>query len=467
MPKSFLQHIRQSFTESLSKLSQSVVARVSANKGHLLGGFLVGVLISLLVTAASLLGYLKPHENFVTDILQSAGKKKAENVALVFITEREYKAGFQGISPLSRKRLAEIVDVLTKLNARVIALDIDISDMTPDDQYLLSAFDRASSSGVSVVIIGSLKNEKINPVASERASSETLPYRDENLKFTKEGFILFDHFDPGDPWRDIGINTGVVFRLDQDGVFRKAEAFYVIDENKHGSDNSPFPLPSLPIAMAAAYLGIDEASMTLALSNPVGGVISLNTAKDRYKTIQLRIDKDGRITPNFIGNYQNFDHTVNLSGLLDDYGPGKTPGMTVFKGKIVLIGGVYDEKDFHMTPVGRMSGMEIMANITQSIISENLITHMNFYKAFIVEILLGAVVSFIFVLTTRFRATLICFMMVLPAVTVASVISFSSFYYWFDFIPTIAGVVLHGWFKKVEVHRSVEKYQRAMGGGVT
>ena len=455
MPKGFLKHTRQSITESLSKLRQSIVSRVIANKDHFFRGILVGILISILVTAASLLGYLKPHENFVSDLLQSAVRKKAENVALVFITEHEYKEGFQGISPLSRKRLADIVDVLTKLRARVIALDIDLSDSTTDDQYLLSAFDRASASGVSVVVIGSLKNDDSKTAASERAGSGTLPYRDENLMFTNEGHILFDHFDPGDTWRNIGRHSGVVFQLDRDGVFRKAEALYIIDKNKRGTGNSPFLIPSLPVAMAAAYLGVNEEYLTLALSNPVGGLITLNPANDRYHRVQLRIGADGRITPNFIGNYRSFEHTVNVAGLLDDYGPGKPTGMTVFRDKIVLIGGVYDDKDFYMTPLGRMSGMEIIANITQSIISETLISHMNFYKAFIVEILLGTIVSLIFVLTTRFKATIICFITVIPAVAVASVISFASLYYWYDFIPTIAGVVIHGWYKKVEVHRQV------------
>jgi CHASE2 domain-containing sensor protein len=455
MPKNFLQHIRQSFTGSLTKSCLSVVARVSANEGHLLRGIFVGALISILVTAASLLGYLKPHENFVTDFLQSAFTKKAENVALVFITEREYKETFQGISPLSRKRLAEVIDVLTKLRARVIALDIDLSDSTPADQCLKSAFERASSSGVAVVIIGSFKNDNNKPTANVRASSETLPYRDDNITLTGDGSIRFDVFDPGDLWRNIGLHSGVVFRLDRDGVFRKAEVLYVIGEDKRSSNISAFPIPSLPVAMAAAYLGVDEANLTMALSNPSGGVIALNPENARYHRIHLRIGTDSRIIPNFIGNYHNFDHTVNISGILNDYGPGKPPGITVFKDKIVLIGGVYDDKDFYMTPLGRMSGMEIIANVTQSIISDNLISHMNFYKAFILEILLGTIVSLIFVLTTRIRATIICFIAVIPTVALASVISFASLYYWYDFIPTIAGVVIHGWYKKVEVHRQV------------
>jgi CHASE2 domain-containing sensor protein len=447
MPRNLPLHIHQSIRKSLSKLYQAIVTRVSINRDHLLRGILVGVIISILVTSASLLGHLKPQENLITDFLQSAIEKKTENVALLFITDNEYKAGFQGTSPLSRKRLAEIVDVLIKLKSRVIALDIDLSDATSDDQYLVAAFNRAVSSGVSIVTIGNLKNDDIKSHAAEKISGETSPYEDENLRFTQDGSIQFDDFDPGDPWRDIALNAGIVFRLDRDGVFRRAEALYL-------ASSPAVPIPSLPVAMAAAYLGFNNERLSYALSNRTGGIIVLNPADGRHHGVIIRLAGDGRITPNFIGNYQNFDHSANIAGLLEDYSPGKPPGMTVYKDKIVLIGGVYDVKDFYMTPVGRMSGMEIIANITQNIVSENLITHVNFFKAFIMEILLGAIASFMFVLTTRVRATLICFLTIIPAVAAASIISFSSLYYWFDFVPTIAGVVIHGWAKKVDIHRA-------------
>lgn len=43
MPKKYLLHIEQSIIKSLSKLSQSIVTRISIHKGHLLRGSLVGV----------------------------------------------------------------------------------------------------------------------------------------------------------------------------------------------------------------------------------------------------------------------------------------------------------------------------------------------------------------------------------------------------------------------------------------
>jgi CHASE2 domain-containing sensor protein len=148
---------------------------------------------------------------------------------------------------------------------------------------------------------------------------------------------------------------------------------------------------------------------------------------------------------------------VNLTRLLEDYGPGKPGGLTVFRDKIVIVGGTYDKKDFFMTPVGRISGTEVLANITQSILSGNLITRANFAKAFAIQIILGAIVALLFILIPRFWATVICFVALVPMVATASILSFSSSYYWVSFIPTIAGVMFHGWVKRVEEYILTKK----------
>jgi CHASE2 domain-containing sensor protein len=118
--------------------------------------------------------------------------------------------------------------------------------------------------------------------------------------------------------------------------------------------------------------------------------------------------------------------------------------MTIFRDKIVIIGGTFDKKDFYLTPIGRMSGMEILANITQSIISGSLITPTSFWKAFAIQVVLGIAVALIFILFSRFWATVICLLALIPGVAVASILSFSPSHYWFDFVPTIGGVMLYG-----------------------
>jgi CHASE2 domain-containing sensor protein len=203
--------------------------------------------------------------------------------------------------------------------------------------------------------------------------------------------------------------------------------------------------------VAAAYQGISQEALTEALLNVRDNKIVLsNKRNDGRDDIDIHLIRGSRVIPNFIGNYEHFDREVNLKRLLEEYRSSKDESETIFKDKIVIIGGTFDKKDFYMTPVGRMSGMEILANITQSIINGSLITPTSFWKAFIMQVILGIAVAFIFILFSRFWATLICLLGLIPGVAVASILSFSSSHYWFDFVPTIAGVMLYGRIIKAE-----------------
>jgi len=433
-----------------------VLERISLYKRHFFRALLIGFAMSVVVTTLAWLGHFKPYENRLTDFLQSITRKKANDVVLLFITEKEYKQGFRGISPLSRSRLADMINMLVKLKAGVIALDIDMSDSTPEDYRLSEALSYASTADIPIVFIGNCK--EISEKAPFRIdSSDSLsPYPDENRHYAAGGFFLFEDVGPGMQWVGKVMYGGVVFRLDPDGVFRRAEAVYFIKGSDSKSEISHQPVPSFPVAVAAAYGGMSQGKLVEALSDFRHNNIILSQKGTQHQQ-SIHVGTGGRIIPNFIGDYRYFQREVNLTRLLEDYGPGKPGGLTIFRDKIVIVGGTYDRKDFFMTPVGRISGTEVLANITQSIISGNLIAHVNFGKAFALQIILGAIVALIFILASRFWATLICMVTLVPMVATASILSFSNSYYWVNFIPTIAAVILHGWIKKVEEYISVRK----------
>ena len=439
--------------------SKFVFERVSLHKRHFIRGILIGFVISVTVTIMAWLGQFRPYENLLTDFLHTVTYKKAKDVVLLFITEDEYRQGFHNTSPLSRSRLADTIEMLVKLKTKVIVLDLDISDQTSEDHKLSDVLARASAVGVPVIVPGNF-TEMENDEQSQSVDNHylELPYPDEKFHFTKDGFILFEDASPGKQWVGKVMYGGVDFRLDSDGIFRHAVSLYMIKDESY--NNSQRPVPSIPVVVAAAYWGITEKGLERGISNIHNGNITFSGKDIHYKhDIHIHTGRGGRITPNFIGNYKYFDHEVNLTRLFDDYGPGKAEGMTIFRDKVVIIGGTYDKNDFYVTPVGRMSGMEIIANITQSILNRNLITHTNFWKAFIIEVLLGTLVALAFILMSRFWATLICFITLMPVVTVASLWAFASTYYWFDFIPAIAGVLLHGWISKIEKDINTMKHK--------
>jgi len=437
--------------QAATSTTKLLVKKISAYRGHFLRAILLGFAISLIVTALARIGYFKPYQNPLTSLLHFITQRKAHQVALLFITEEEYKQGFRGISPLSRARLAELINLMVKLKPRVIALDIDLSDSSSEDRNLSDAIGRASAAGIPIVVIGNLVPIEDSPPSNRDSFFDLRPYKDERLDTAEDGSMLFEDMSPGARWVDKVIYGGTLFRLDTDRVFRMAEGFYTI-KNKGRKDKPPYlPVPSFPVAVAAAYRGLSQEALMEALLNVHDNKITLSSPREDHRNdIDIHLARGNRMIPNFIGNYEHFDREVSLKGLLEDYGSHPVERETIFKDKIVIVGGTFDKKDFYMTPVGRMAGMEILANITQSILSGSLITPASFWKAFVIQVILGIAVALIFILFSRFWATLICLLALVPGVAIASLWSFSSSHYWFDFVPTFGGVMLYGQIIKAE-----------------
>jgi len=439
------------FTKSVvTSAVKFIFQRVSAYRGYFLRAVLIGLAISITVTTLAWIGYFKAYQNPLTNLLHFITQKKAPDVVLLFITEEEYKKGFHGVSPLSRGRLAELVNLMVKLKAKVIALDIDLSDLTSQDHKLSDAFGHASAAGIPIALIGNLKPFEDKPHANDDPLLDLRPYTDERLHTTKDGFILFENMNPRPQWTGKVIYGGNFYTLDRDWVLRMAEGFYMIKNNDLKYKLPYLPMPSFPVAIVAGYQGMSQETLMEALLNIQDNKIILSSPRSNHGDIHIHLVKGGRVIPNFIGNYEYFNREINLQRLLEEYRSNEVEGETIFKDKIVIIGGTFDKTDFHMTPVGRMSGMEILANITQSIISGSLITPTSFWKAFVIQVILGIAVAFIFILFSRFWATLICLVALVPSVVIASLWSFSSSHYWFDFFPTIAGVMLYGRIIKAE-----------------
>jgi hypothetical protein len=96
------------FTKSVvTSAVKFIFQGVSAYRGYFLRAILIGLAISITVTTLARIGYFKSYQNPLSNLLHFVTQKKAPDVALLFITEEEYKKGFHGVSPLSRGRLAE------------------------------------------------------------------------------------------------------------------------------------------------------------------------------------------------------------------------------------------------------------------------------------------------------------------------------------------------------------------------
>jgi hypothetical protein len=85
---------------AVASTTKLLLQKVSAYRGHFLRAILIGLAISVIVTALARIGYFKPYQNPLTNLLHFITQEKAHQVVLLFITEEEYKRGFQGMSRL-------------------------------------------------------------------------------------------------------------------------------------------------------------------------------------------------------------------------------------------------------------------------------------------------------------------------------------------------------------------------------
>ncbi len=77
-----------------------IAEKISSNRAHWFRGFFIGFLISVVVSVLAYLGHFRAYENPVTSVLQKIESKKSNDIVLIFITEDEYKNGFNSTSPL-------------------------------------------------------------------------------------------------------------------------------------------------------------------------------------------------------------------------------------------------------------------------------------------------------------------------------------------------------------------------------
>lgn len=149
-------------------------------------------------------------------------------------------------------------------------------------------------------------------------------------------------------------------------------------------------------------------------------------------------------------------------------GDGWSDG-NLLKDKIVLIGGTYSaSRDFHVTPVGELSGVELIAYAIQSELDEEIRVPPDKIIVFVVEFLCGV----IFLLCRRFFTAIPWPSLEIAAIAISffllagagSLVVFESLGHWFNFVPTIFAVLLHQMYEQGEDLRKLKKQLNSGNG---
>jgi adenylate cyclase len=372
----------------------------------------VGIACSLLVTAASAMGYLEFLQVPSLDLMMSLqGQRFASAVVIVAIDDAAFES-LDRRQPLSREYLARLVRALQRSGAAVVGLDVALASSTTlaDDAALAQAILDFHQHGISRVVL------------AETAGPESGPLADPTfLRAVVRGSSMIP--------------------VDDDGVIRRA-AFAL--PRARGS-----AAPAFSLAIAARLSGMDQTALEMALSTP-DGKVSLPTWRSGQgwdlnggSPVTIRSGELWRI--NFAGPAQSF-LTIPSGALVALAEPGAAIAWNnPLRDRIVLVGGTFAEsREFFQTPRGLLPGVEVHANMVHTLVTRRFIQFSGWAVSVGLQIAICLLLGIALTVLRPLAGTLLSVMGALLVGLPASYLAFHKVGYWVDFLLPVLAICLLG-----------------------
>jgi CHASE2 domain-containing sensor protein len=239
----------------------------------------------------------------------------------------------------------------------------------------------------------------------------------------------------GGPIR-LGDDVGIaVLPLDPDGIVRRYRRYFDLGAERKSQ--------SFPRAVVRAYCKLASSECP-----------ALASESSEHRSNDLLL--------NFSGERFNFS-PVSARHILSVADEPAWRENGPIRNRIVLIGGVYRAgRDAQVTPVGRMSGVQLMAQAIESELSGGGVRAVNEILAIVLEVLSGAVVVWIGYRFELGTAVVLIFLAIPLLSLCSSFLAFSSFSRWFNFAPLVVSVLVH------ELYHHARRYRmliRSQEGG--
>jgi adenylate cyclase len=368
----------------------------------------VGLVVALLVSAASGLGYLEAVQRHAFDLLQLLqGSEPPLDVVVIAVDDLAF-AGLERRNPIPRSYLARVVRGLARSGVAVVGIDVTLTTPTTpaDDAALAEAIREFADNGLSrVVVLGPLGDDGGRLGAAALGASVVVASPDV----------------PSDP----------------DNVIRRVDP--VVSGPTGGS------APTLGLAVLARLAGLDGRGLAEAL--------------DARRPLPLpRLMPDRGLTPsgtppivahaglewpiNFVGKAGTF-LTIG-SDTLARIGDGEEPA-DALRGRIALLGGTFVEsRDYYMTPLGSMAGVEIHANVVHMLTTRRFIQPSSWLAGLAVNALVVLVAGVVLTALRPLPGTLVCVAGAVVLGVPAAVLAFERGGYWIDFVLPVLAASLTG-----------------------
>jgi adenylate cyclase len=358
-------------------------------RGRLLQLWAVGLLASLLVTAASALGYLESWQVRALDLLQVLqGRRAPSDVVLVVVDS----AAFDGLGrrqPIPREYLARVVRGLARSGASVVGLDISFASPTmPEaDAALAHAIREFSDAGLSrVVLLGPLDSGQW-PMSAAALGEAVL-------------------------------TASAAVPVDDDGVIRRIAPLPPAVGGRRD--------PTLALAVVARQRGLERRRLDDGLS---GG-----------RPVGLPLPGGAPWPISYVGPAGSFlTIPSDAVAALGDSG-SELAADNPLRGRVVLVGGTFPEgRDTYQTPHGLMPGVEVHANVVHMLLSGHFIRPSSWLVSLAINVAVSLVAGVVLLSLRPLTGTLVCVAGALILGVPAAFLAFDRGGYWIDFVlPVVA-----------------------------
>lgn len=377
---------------------------------------LLGIGVSVAVTAASHLGALSGWETRAVDLFLFFRERVAvPEVALVVIDDDSFEA-LGARQPLPRNYLADLADFLLLSGARVVAFDVVLKSVSvpAEDAALVATARRWEASGQGRLVFASVAA----PAGEGRDPAYAMS---EPFTHDLRGVFGFANAPIG-----------------ADGMIRRAAP--VLPAVGGGF------VPSLALAALAGSAGYASEELGRALK--AGGTITLpvrdrNGGIARSEPVALRTLARATWRVEYAGPAGTI--TAFPSGaIVQAAKSGVRPESdNPFNGKIVLVGATFtDSRDAYPTPVGLMPGVEIHANIVHTLLSRRALLPPHWILN--LSVLVGACVAVsLLSLWLRPLWVTVVSLALIAGFAVVSYEAYTQGGYWLDFVGPLLGMKIY------------------------
>jgi CHASE2 domain-containing sensor protein len=346
------------------------------------------LLLVILVWVFGHVGVLHRLETIASDtgMLLNRGPGESQ-VALVTITDEDYGAMFGGISPLRPEKLEGLIDAIAKGAPAVICVDVDTSSKTFKDRF------KTHNWQPRLVWEREIREVPENADLMNAAKIEPLDVLGGKVDF--------------DPSRN---STGLPMLI-EDSEDKVTRRYRRIIKTSVGD------LPSLPWAAVKAYFESRPQELTKLPESSEDLLIHFVPDNHHSRRINLSASK--------------------VQQLARDW-----PEASPIRNKIVVLGGSYGDQDRHDTPIGRLTGSEVLANVIETELngggfkppSEVLLFALELFEAFVLILLFHV---------CPFHKALLASILIAPALAiVCSHAAFRDWIHVWHFLPIILGLIL-------------------------